>query len=131
MATKTEKPPETPVAIDDFAAWAAEAKQKAQDNARSNAKYGEVVNPDPRLHYAVLDGDAPKASLDRHIAYHEARGFRLMPGLQVVGYKAPLVYAIPLEVYQTEIRGSRVADIRRSMKQFGISMYVERAGEYT
>lgn len=122
----------TPAPIDDFAAWASEATAKAKTNAAAKLAHGDIVNGDPRLHYVVLDGDAPKPSLERHRAYHEALGFRLQEGVQVIGYRAPVVMAVPLKVYQTVIRAQRVADVGKSMAKWGgMSMQVMAPVQYS
>jgi hypothetical protein len=117
---------------DDFAAWAAEAKAKAKANVGAVLAHGSVVDPDPRLHYAVLDGDAPKPTLERHRAYHDALGFRVQDGVQVIGYRNPVVMAIPVEVYRDTIRAQRVADTAKSMGKWGgMSMMVDAPVKYS
>lgn len=127
MANETK----APVAVDQFAEWANEAKAKAKAAGTSVLEHGSVVNPDPRLVYAVLDGDAPKPTLERHIAFHEARGYRLMEDVQVIGYKTPIVYAIPAVVY-ADLRGARVERTKKAMKQWGgLSMMIDRPVEFS
>lgn len=116
----------------DIKAWVAEAKAKAKANRGAVLNHGSVVNADPRLHYAVLDGDAPGPSLERHRAVHEALGYRVIPGAQVIGYRTPVVMAVPVEVYRDTIRAARVEDVKESMKKWGgMHMMVDTQVKYS
>lgn len=128
MANETKAPA---VTVDSFAEWAAEAKSKAKAAGTSVLAHGSVVNPDPRLVYVVLDGDAPKPTLERHIAFHEARGYRKLDDIQVLGYRNPIVMAIPAVVY-ADLRGARVERVKVAMKRWGgLSMMVDRPVEFS
>lgn len=122
---ETKPANKTTDAAADFAAWVSDASAKATAGPASELKHGDVVDPDPRLHYAVLDGTAPKPTLDRQRAIHDQLGFRHMPDVKVIGYQQPVVMAIPKEVYRNVIRGARVRDVNDSMGKWGgLSMMV-------
>lgn len=116
----------------DLKAWASEANKKAKANRGAVLNYGTVVNADARLHYVVLDGDAPSPTLERHRAVHDALGYRVIPGAQVIGYRTPVVMAVPVEVYRDTIRAARVEDVKESMKKWGgMHMTVDTQVKYS
>jgi hypothetical protein len=115
----------------DMAAWAAEAAAKAKANGRSRIEPGQVVDADPRLSYSVIDGDAPKPTQDRQKAFLEARGYRQIPGALANGFRAPIVMAIPIEVYRDVLHAERVSETRQRMKRWGAVMQVMQATEYS
>ena len=124
--------PVTGASVSDFDSWAAEASAKAKLANAAGIAFGAVVDPDPRLHYAVIDGDGPTQTVDRQKALHIALGFRHVPDLKVVGYRNPIVMAIPEMVYRTVLRQKRVADIQASMAKWGgMAFTVEKPVQYS
>jgi len=95
----------------DFDAWIAEADEKAAAAVAEGVRLdsGTVIDADPRLHYAICDGEAPKKTIERFCIKQERIGRRRIEGASVVGYNSAIVYAMPLEVYAKHIGPRRLA----------------------
>jgi hypothetical protein len=115
----------------DMQAWAYEAAAKAKANATSRTEHGAVVDADPRLSYSVIDGDASAPIQARQRAFLEARGYRHIPDAKVLGYRNPVVMAIPAQVHRDVLRAQRVDETRVRMKRWGATLMVMNPTEYS
>jgi|GEM_PF-5768750 hypothetical protein len=95
---------------DDFERFEAEARAKAAKSAADGAISGRgtVVNGDPRMRYAILDGDLPAKYLNLPISELIASGYRRVDK-EVLGYTNPIVHEIPWSVHRIHIFNARLA----------------------